>query len=251
MFLIIGSLVGILSDIQRKQAKQIQESNLHMRRMDRLSLLGQLAAGLAHEIRNPLGSLIGSDEILAESMGKDHPKYEFIQILQSEHRRLRDKLNEFLTFARPAAPSILPNNINDVINETARLAQKHAQKTGCLIDLHLDTKTPDIPMDADQIKQVLLNLVLNSCQAMPEGGKITISSWKDGKWVVVSVEDEGHGIDESIRDKLFNPFFTTKKEGTGLGLAIAKQLVESMHGKIDFQTSANGTRFNIRIANEQ
>lgn len=249
MFLIIGSLVGVLSDIQRKQARQIEESNEQIRRMDRLSLLGQLAAGLAHEIRNPLGSLIGSDEILAESLGKNHPKYEFIEILQTEHRRLRDKLNEFLSFARPASPSILPNNINDVIRETTKLALKHAQKSGCLIDFQLDTNINDVPMDADQIKQVLLNLLLNSCQAMPQGGKINISSWKKGEWVGISVEDDGPIINESIRDKLFNPFFTTKKEGTGLGLAIAKQLMESMRGQIDFQVLSNGNCFNIRIPN--
>ncbi len=249
MFLIIGSLVGMLSDIQRKQAEQIEQSNFQIRRMDRLSLLGKLAAGLAHEIRNPLGSLIGSDEILAESMGKDHPKYEFIEILQSEHRRLRDKLNEFLSFARPATPSILPNSINDVIGETAKLAQKHAQKAGCTIDLNLGAEIPDVPMDADQMKQVLLNLLLNSCQAMPEGGRITVTSLVEEEWVRVSVEDEGKGVDESISGRMFDPFFTTKKDGTGLGLAIAKQLVESMRGSIDFQRLPGGTRFNVRIPN--
>jgi signal transduction histidine kinase len=251
MFFIIGSLVGLLSDIQRKQAMQIEQSNFQMRRMDRLSLLGQLAAGLAHEIRNPLGSLIGSDEILAESLGKDHPKFEFIEILQTEHRRLRDKLNEFLSFARPAVPSIIVNSVNDVIRETVKLAQKQAQKSGCPIVQKLDTELPEVPMDADLLKQIVLNLLLNACQAMPGGGTITISSWKEKGSVCIAIGDEGPGIDETVRGKLFEPFVTTKKEGTGLGLAIAKQLIESMNGHIDFESSPNGTRFTVRIPYEQ
>jgi two-component system sensor histidine kinase HydH len=250
MFLLIGSLVGILSDIQKKQLKQIQQANLQMYRMDKMSLLGQLAAGLAHEIRNPLGSLIGSDEIIAEALGKNHPKYEFVEILQKEHRRLRDKLNEFLSFAKPSPTCIIPNNLNAIIQATVNLAEKQVVKSGCSLVLKLDDKLQDIPIDADRMKQILLNLLINSCQAMPNGGKITVSTWPDKDFVYVSVNDQGPGIDKQIIDRIFEPFFTTKIDGTGLGLAIVKQLVDEMNGKIDVQSSMQGSQFTIRIPGE-
>jgi two-component system, NtrC family, sensor histidine kinase HydH len=250
MFFVIGSLVGILSDIQKKQQQQIEQTSQQMYRMDRMSLLGQLAAGLAHEIRNPLGSMIGSDEILAAAMGKDHPKYEFVEILQKEHRRLRDKLNEFLSFARPSPACIILNNINDIVMATIALAEKQVQKSGCNLIADLDSRLKDIPLDADRMKQILLNLIINSCQAMPDGGTITVSTWSEKGVVCLSVKDQGLGIDGQIINRIFEPFFTTKKEGTGLGLAIVKQLIDEMNAKIDVQSTSHGTQFTIRITGE-
>jgi len=247
MFFVIGSFVGILSDIQKRQQKQIQDTQAQIHRMDRMSLLGQLAAGLAHEIRNPLGSLIGSDEILAQSLGKDHPKYEFVEILQKEHRRLRDKLNEFLSFARPAPACIIPNNLNDIVVATSSLAEKQIQKSGCSLYVELDKGLKDIPVDADKMKQILLNLILNASQSMPDGGKITLRTGKNEGRAFVSVEDQGQGIDAQIKEKIFEPFFTTKKDGTGLGLSIVKQLIETMNGTIDVRSDKKGSLFTVRI----
>jgi two-component system sensor histidine kinase HydH len=247
MFFVIGSLVGILSDVQRKQQKQIQDTQAQISRMDRVSLLGQLAAGLAHEIRNPLGSLMGSDEILAQSLGKDHPKYEFVEILQKEHRRLRDKLNEFLSFARPAPACIIPNNLNDIVRATTSLAEKQIQKSGCSLHMELDKEIRDIPVDADKMKQILLNLILNASQAMPDGGKIILRTGRNERSAFVSVEDQGQGIDTQIKEKIFEPFFTTKKDGTGLGLSIVKQLLETMNGTINVRSDKSGSLFTIRI----
>lgn len=251
MFLIIGSLVGLFSDNQRKQQKQIENAHIQIRRMDRMSLLGQLAAGLAHEIRNPLGSLIGSDEILAESLGKEHPKYEFIEILQKEHRRLRDKLNHFLTFARPTPACIILNNINDVVRATIQLFEKQAAKSGCTISFEPNNSLQEIPLDADQMKQALLNLLLNACQEMSEGGNIAVSTWPDYPWICISVQDQGKGIDPKNIDQIFEPFFTTKPDGTGLGLAIVKQLAETMNGSVGVHSNETGSKFTIRIPYEQ
>jgi len=247
MFFVISSLVGILSDTQRRQYRQIQEANLTINRMDRLSLLGQLAAGLAHEIRNPLGSLIGSTEILEESLGSDHPKIEFVAIMHKELNRLRDKLNEFLRFARPAPPQQIDNNINDVVNAAVELVRQEAAKSACLISVAGDETMPLIPMDAEQIKQGLINLLLNAIQAMPSGGTVTVTTRYDTKGISFSVEDEGGGIPAENREKVFEPFFSTKKEGTGLGLPIVKQLVEAMDGTITLTATPAGSRFEIRI----
>ncbi len=250
MFFVIASLVGILSDIHRMQYRQIESAKEQIRRMDRLSLLGQLAAGLAHEIRNPLGSLIGSAEILKDSLEPDHPKHEFVEIMRKELNRLRDKLNEFLRFARPAPPQIVPNNINDVVWAAVKLVEKEASKSSITIATQFDDSSAITPMDAEQLKQVVLNLLLNAIHAMPEGGKITISTWKNSNAFGFSVEDEGTGIPDDQKERIFEPFFTTKKDGTGLGLAIVKQLIEAMKGTIDVTSSAKGSRFEVSIPHE-
>ncbi|MBD3419262.1 MAG: sensor histidine kinase [Chitinivibrionales bacterium] len=251
MFALIASLVGILADVQKLQQEKIHTAQEQIRRMDRLSLLGQLAAGLAHEIRNPLGSLIGSGEILADSLGKDHPKYEFVEIMHKEHHRLRDKLNEFLKFARPSAPQIIANQLNDVVRSTLSLAQRQAVKAGCDIQPDLDETLPPLPLDAVHMQQILLNLVINGCQSMPQGGKLIVRTRKAGDSAELTVIDHGPGIPEDRQDRIFEPFYTTKDEGTGLGLAIVKQLVDGMNGSITFTSSENGTSFTIRIGNEQ
>jgi signal transduction histidine kinase len=247
MFLIIGSLLGVLSDIQRLKNFQLREANERIVRMDRLSLLGQLAAGLAHEIRNPLGSLIGSAEIIEGALGVGHQKYEFAQIMKKELLRLRDKLNEFLKFARPASPNIVPNHLNDVVHSTVTLAEKQAVKMNCRIALALDENMPIVPIDAEQIGQILLNLLLNAVQAMPGGGTVTVSTGYTDKALVLDVRDEGPGLEPGSEEKIFEPFYTKKTDGTGLGLAIAKQLVEGMNGTLTVAPSERGARFVLRI----
>lgn len=251
MFFVTGSLVGILSNVQKLQNKQIEEAQVQIRKMDRLSLLGQLAAGLAHEIRNPLGSLIGSTEILSDSLGKKHPKIEFVDILYKELNRLRSKLNEFLIFAKPAPPQKIKNNLNDIVIEAVSLIRKQAAKNSVIFKTRLDSNIPIVAMDAEQLKQVMLNLLLNAVQAMPGGGTITISTWFEKKSLLsFSVHDEGPGIPEKNRAEIFNPFFTTKSEGTGLGLAIVNQLIQSMNCTIEEIPARKGARFEVRIPYE-
>lgn len=247
MFTVVGSLVGVLSDIQRLQSEQLKKAHEKIRRMDRLSLLGQLAAGLAHEIRNPLGSLIGSAEILEEAIGPEHPKREFLDIMKAELNRSRDKLNEFLKFARPARPQILPNDINDVVRATLALAKQQAEKLGCRIVTELSNSMPMVPMDSEQLKAAVLNLLLNGCQAMPDGGSLTIRTWDEDNCACLSVWDEGPGISPDKVDKVFEPFYTTKEKGTGLGLATVKQLVEGQNGTVSLFPAGKGACFEIRI----
>lgn len=251
MFLVVASMVGVLSDIQRKQRRRIEEAMHQIRRMDRLSLLGQLAAGLAHEIRNPLGGLIGSAEILQTGLEKGHPKREFADIMLKELSRLKAKLNEFLFFAKPAAPQIVPNDINDVVKASVSLVEKQASRSGVSVRLQLDEAIPMIPMDSEQIKQVVLNLMLNSVQAMPEGGSITVCTCLTKNGIRLSIEDQGEGISREDLEKIYEPFFTTKPEGTGLGLAIVRQLVDGMGGSIQAVPLETGTRFEIGIPHGQ
>lgn len=251
MFFIIGTLVGILSDIQKKQHRQINEANIKIHRMDRLSLLGQLAAGLAHEIRNPLGSLIGSSEILKKDFDKSNSKYEFIEIIDKELHRLRDKLNEFLKFAKTTPPQKIPNNLNDVIKAAISLTEKSASKSQVSFNLNLNTNMPLVLIDGEQIKQVIINLILNAIQAMPEGGEIKITSDFNKNDISFSIVDNGPGFSTDDSEEIFKPFYTTKNEGTGLGLAVVKELILSMGGTISADSRNDGACFNVRITNEQ
>jgi signal transduction histidine kinase len=251
MFFGIASLVGVLSDIQKKHQLQIEEANKNMRIMERLSLLGQLAAGLAHEIRNPLSSIIGSVEILKDKFKNDKEGAEFAEIMKKELKKMNDKLNEFLRFAKPTPVQSVPNNLNDVVKATVNFVQNQALKAGVAIRIELDDSLPIIPMDAEQLKQALLNLILNAMQAMPKGGNITTGTWKSEKIIGFFVEDDGPGIPENLREKVFEPFYTTKADGTGLGLSIVKQLVEAMHGNVTARQGKTGARFEVEIPNGQ
>ena len=252
MFGGVAAMVGIFSEIQKTQQRKIAQASEQIRRMDRLSLLGQLAAGLAHEIRNPLGSLIGSTEILRADFPPGHEKVEFVDILHKELQRLNMKLDHFLHFAHPAQPAIIPNSINDVVNESVALVAKQAGQNGVIINTALDPHIPLVPMDSEQIKQVLLNLLLNAMQAMDHGGQVTVSTAQSDGWVAVAVEDVGPGIDDEHLPRIFEPFYTTKQNGTGLGLAIVLQLLEGMGGRVRVTSASHGSgaRFEVRIPHE-
>jgi signal transduction histidine kinase len=251
MFFVISALVGFLSEIQEKQRKQIIKQKEDLYRADRLNLLGKLAAGLAHEIRNPLGSLLGSVEILRKELGSGHPKAEFVVIMEKELNRLNGKLNEFLSFARSRPLELVPNNINDIINSTVSIIQSELTKRNIALEKELKTGVPMVPMDSEQIKQVMLNLFLNSMDALPYGGKISIRTQCPENFLLITVEDEGKGIKSGNMDKIFDPFFTTKKNGTGLGLSIARQIIEKHNGTIEPLPKHQGAIFQIRIPHEK
>ncbi len=250
MFFVVASMVGIMSDFQKAQQKRILDANEQIRRMDRLSLLGQLSAGLAHEIRNPLGSLRGSAEILEKELPAGHPKREFVEIIQRELKRLSGKLDEFLKFARPAPPHLVPNNINDIAKESVQLVEKQAARGGVILDLHLAPAMPMAAVDAEQLKQIMLNLLLNAVQASPTRGRVVISTLADDRMVGFSIQDEGPGIPPANQTRIFEPFFTTKPEGTGLGLSIVRELLEAMKGSINVVSLPKGVRFDVRIPAE-
>lgn len=213
--------------------EKLQDTFEQLRRADRLAALGELSAGIAHEIRNPLGSIKGSVEILENEIPPDHPKREFVRILKEETARLNSIIAQFLKFARPPRPSVEPTDIAALIDETLILVEKEAEQGAIDIRRNLDSSIPQIKVDQDQMRQVLLNLLLNGIQAMPEGGALQVRSFQSDGRLVIEVEDEGTGISKEIElDQIFDPFFTTKSQGTGLGLSISHQLIENHNGTL-------------------
>lgn len=246
LYHVIALVIGFLSSREKRHREQLEKTSAELaeaykqlqntfeqlRKADRLAALGQLSAGIAHEIRNPLGSVKGSIEILEDEIPSDHPKYEFVQIVKEETARLDSIVTEFLEYARPPRPTVRPCSVNELLESTLILVHKESAASGVEVIKNLAPDMPMIPMDPDQIRQVLLNICLNAVQAMPEGGTLEVSSRTEGDSAVIEVADTGVGVSEDDLERIFDPFFSTKPGGTGMGLSISYQLVESHGGML-------------------
>ncbi|MGH9398633.1 MAG: two-component system sensor histidine kinase NtrB [Terriglobia bacterium] len=243
VFCLVGLTAGVLTDQQRKQDRalrdttnqlrqahqELQENFESMKRAERLYALGQLSAGLAHEIRNPLASIEGAVTILQRESPSEQRRREFLDIIQKESRRLNRLLARFLNFAKPAEPDLEVIEIDDLLDSVISLA-RHADDTG-RFELRKDIQpgVSTVKCDPEQMKQVLLNLIMNAVQAMPHGGTVALAARQDETKFTIDVQDQGTGISEENIERVFDPFFTTKETGNGLGLSVAHQIV-SQHG---------------------
>lgn len=269
LFMLIGGVTGVLSQMERGQRLRYEEAitrldeshrklkeqtdvlfqtEEQLRRADRLSALGELSAGMAHEIRNPLGSIKGAVEIIKDDYTAEEAKYEFIQILIRETDRLNQIVQEFLGFAKPKNPELQFVDLNESLESVLTLAAQQARKAGVKVEKKLDPAIGKRSLDAGLLKQAFLNLILNAIQAMPDGGSLSVESSLRNGALEVTIADTGIGIPEENRKKLFSPFFTTKKNGTGLGLAITYRIIENHRGVIDVASRpGGGTAFTVRI----
>jgi signal transduction histidine kinase len=237
------------ASIELTQAyRKLQDSVEQLRRADRLSVLGQLSAGLAHEIKNPLASMKGSVEILASEFPADHDKHEFVEILGKELDRLNKVLGEFLQFARPPRPDRRPCDLREVLDSIRALCSREARRQGVTIELEYEPSLPELELDAAQVQQAFLNIVLNGIQAMPSGGCLSISVARRDNDIGIEVRDEGSGVAPENHSRIFDPFFTTKDGGTGLGMATARNLIQAHGGDIRLiGTEGEGATFLISL----
>ena len=234
------------------QASLLVKAEEELRLSQKLSALGRLSASLVHEIKNPLASIRGSVEILADDFPPDHPRHEFAQILLKETGRLSQTVEEMLRFSRQRSDQPQKRNLEPltrVLERAATLLDNQFRKNG--IDLHLDLSggSGDFPVDGDRMAQVFINLMLNSCEAMEQGGWLRISAVRDRETMKIIFTDNGPGIATEDRDRIFEPFYTTRHHGTGLGLAISSRIVESQGGTItvDERSGGGGTVFTISL----
>lgn len=229
----------------REQADLILEIEEQLRRADRLSALGELSAGMAHEIRNPLGSIRGTAEILQDGIDPSDKRYEFTRILIKEVDRLNRVVEDFLRFARPAPVERGRFDVNEALREVLTLTRQPALKNGVRMELAAGM-LPPLPGDREQLKQAFLNMVLNALQAMPGGGALTISTDLVDDQLRIRFADTGQGIPAENLERIFNPFFTTRQEGTGLGLAITHRIIQGHGGRIEAQSQlGKGTTFTV------
>jgi two-component system sensor histidine kinase HydH len=244
---IAAVLVNSLSQTVRTKSKQLAEANRHLieaeaavRRSDRLAALGQLSAGLAHELRNPLGSIKGSADLLARTVARDNPiAKELAEIISIEVDRTNSLVTRFLDFARPLEPRRETVDITRVIDRAADRA-----KITPIRDY--SPSLPPLAIDPELMEQVFLNLLTNAAQAGTPGSPVTVrTAWQNGQ-AEVSVIDRGSGIAPDKIETIFNPFVTTKQNGVGLGLAIVSKIVDGHGGKMTVESEqGKGSRFNV------
>ena len=233
------------ADLERTTAQlskvyqELQDNFEQMKRAERLFALGQLAAGMAHEVRNPLASIAGAAGILQRNSRLDPRETECLAIVVKECQRLNNLVTHFLAFARPRPPEFHTAEVAGLFDSVVELAA-HAVN-GKPIHLRTDVgPVATLECDPELLKQVLLNLVINSIQAMPKGGVVLLSAKpRDGK-IVIQVKDQGCGVGDLDRDRIFDPFFTTKETGTGLGLSVAHKIVEQHGGFMTADENPDG-----------
>lgn len=262
LFNVVGGVMGLLGDRSRKAraraertAAELQKAYTELRQTfeqllqsDRLTSLGELSAAVVHEVRNPLSSIRGAVEILEDGLAPESPRWEFAEIAKREIDRLDRLVGEFLLFARPAKPAIAPAEIGEIVRSVATLIEQRAASQSVRLVLELSPDLPSITIDAEQIKQVLLNLAINALQAMPGGGRLVLRAARDGgSKIMVEVEDEGGGVDPSVSARIFDPFFTTKEKGVGLGLSIAYKIAMQHGGTLTLREGERGAIFQLKI----
>lgn len=213
-----------------------------------LSSLGEMVAGVSHEIRNPLGIISSSAELLKKKMDPKDTLNAIADIIVAEARRLNNIITDFLNYARPKNPNRNPCQIDEVITKNIQYLAHQIKDNGYAIRTYFEDDIPAIMADGDMLYQAFLNLLINGMQAMPQGGSIdvTIETGKDALWVYI--EDEGGGVSASIMEKIWDPFFTTKEKGTGLGLGLVKNIIESHDGMIRIDNRREkGARVSVKF----
>jgi two-component system, NtrC family, sensor histidine kinase HydH len=274
LYNVVGGITGFLCQQEETRRRQLEETargleesyrklqsqadmiigiEEQLRRVERLSALGELSAVLAHEIRNPLGSIRGTAEILRDDYKPGDRKYEFLEILFKETDRLNRVVEDFLGLARPVAAKGETSDLTVELQEVQALLAGEATARGVCLQLEL-TDLPPVTGDREKLRQVFLNLALNGIQATGRGGNLVIRSSlnpageEGAACIEVAFADTGTGMDPARMARIFEPFFTTKEGGTGLGLAIAQKIVESHGGTIHVASEVGrGTTFTVRL----
>lgn len=228
-------LVILLRDITEMNRLELQ-----LRRADRLASLGTLAAGVAHEVKNPLHSLSLNLHLLEQEVVAPQPSVgeikNYLGILYSEVRRIHRIVENFLRFSKPSIPEVKPLDVNVLVERVLSLVAFEAADHGVTIETQFDPALASVPGDEGQLAQVFLNLVINALQAMPSGGALAVMTQHQSGRAEVTVKDTGEGIAREILPHVFDPYFTTRSSGVGLGLAIAHRIVEGHRGTIDVES---------------
>jgi signal transduction histidine kinase len=213
-----------------------------------LSSLGEMVAGVSHEIRNPLGIISSSAELLKKRMEPQNTLNEITDIIVTEARRLNDIITDFLNYARPKTPNLAPCRIDQVLAKNISFLEHQIKANGYVIQTAFEENIPEILADGDMLYQAFLNLLINGMQAMPDGGQIevTVETADGAAWI--TIKDEGRGVPPAVMEKIWDPFFTTKEKGTGLGLGIVKNIIETNGGMIRIDNSRKkGARVLIKF----
>jgi two-component system, NtrC family, sensor kinase len=245
------ALKSKIDEVERA-TKKLAEAQEHLVRSERLASVGRLAAGLAHEIGNPIAALMGLEDLLLQGGLTEDEQRDFLQRMKRETERIHRILRDLLAFARPSAPAEVgqPGDVEAAVHDTVALVMSHPalRDVDLAIDVHPGLEP--VALGREPLVQVVLNLVLNAADAVGPGGHVKVTAAASANGVTLAVEDDGPGVAESVRHRLFEPFVTTKEigKGTGLGLAVCRGLVEAVGGTIALDTSVpQGARFVLAL----
>jgi len=232
----------MVEELERK----VQERTESLKRMNRLARLGEFSASLAHEIRNPLGSLVTAAKLLPDATGGEEE--ELVGVIKRESTRLDRFLADFLDFSKDAQSRIRMNPLHPIMQRAVEGVTRGEEFQHVRVTYRLDPQVKEIPCDPEQLEQIFWNIALNGVQAMGGKGELIVSSRRNGRWAEVSFQDTGPGIPPDKREQIFEPFYTQRRTGTGLGLSIASRIVEAHGGFIQVASDARSwTLFTISL----
>jgi len=235
LFLILIFVVKRGEAIIEQRAKEQLRLKEQLSRAEHLSSIGEMVAGVSHEIRNPLGIIRNSAELLKKKMASYDAASTIPDIIIEEGKRLNNIITDFLNFARPRQPNFITSRIEEVLEKNLKFIAAEAKKAGYRLATQFALGLPEIMADKDMLYQAFLNILINAMQSMPDGGDIQVNIAAQGDLVIIQFLDEGQGIAENINAKIWDPFFTTKEMGTGLGLGIVKNIIESHNGVVHIE----------------
>jgi len=250
-----GLVVSFNSMVDRLREANDELQQIHyrqMERVDRLASVGEMSAGIAHEIKNPLAAISGAISVLYEDFDEGDPRREVVNKVLEQIARLDKAATDLLFFGRPGKPSFEYVDTNDLLNKTMFFVSQHPEAKNVHQNKEFTRNLPPVWVDAKQLQQVFFNIIINAIQAMQDGGTLLMQTDliedREKQVVRVMIGDSGPGIKPEVLDKIFTPFFTTKTQGTGLGLAICRQLIEQQGGTIDIKSRVGeGTRVLINL----
>ena len=241
-----GEVILVFDD-----AEELEKQENRLQHLNKLQSLDQFAAGIVHEIRNPLAGISTNAQFMMESIGPKERFHEEIQDILADVQNIEDITRRVLDFAHPSKSYVREEPIEGIVEEVLRFSKMPLRRQGIRLLTNLNKSPAKVRMDVSQIKQVIFNMVRNACEAMPEGGELRIHTSRSGAGhgnghVRVEVEDTGRGIAEEHLERIFDPFFSLNREGTGLGLAISRKIIENHGGRIEVKSKpGKGTKFGI------
>ena len=248
LFVVLVYVVKRGEGIIQKRAMERLRLKERLAHAERLSSMGEMAAGISHEIRNPLGIIRSSAELLKKKVAKVDPENNIPDIIVEEASRLNTIITDFINYAKPRSPNIAACRVEEVIEKNITFLEAQIKKQGYVIKKNYQNFLPEIMADGTMLYQSFLNILINAMQSMPEGGRILVEVSSGDHLVTVHFDDEGQGIPNENLEKIWDPFFTTKEMGTGLGLGIVKNIVESHGGSIQIvNRPIRGTRVTIEL----
>lgn len=225
-----------------------REMEATLAQQGKMASLGVLSSGVAHEINNPLGVILGYAAYLEGKMSEDDPGYKYIHEIKRESKRCKKIVQDLLNYARTPKPVLAETNLNALLEQIADFAANHTDMHNVKVVMELEKELPAVMLDGDQMRQVAINLILNAGAAMGSGGVLRIATALEDEYAVMRFCDNGSGVPPENLEKIFEPFFTTKAKGTGLGLAITKQIIEQHHGIILMESQpGSGTTITVKL----